>query len=259
MIRKLNYTARRRISKSDAIITFDKSTSPLSFEAQLNFEKYNFEPESRVFVEAYRGNSFMRFDYGTVENPEIPSDRRLSEIEGAAHTRFRVKVVDDQSGKLFAITSVLNPKQGSQDQHEPLLPLYITDTGNQVWNLKFDNEGVRLQANRHIKSVKEMTKTPAFRALVFPAVIREVLFYIIFVEKCEYYEDNDMDEESPWDKWLRFIAGFYPEEYPGPSGDGYSDEQEFSGWIDGAVEAFSSKYKLKDVFQSSVRRGTWFG
>jgi len=259
MIRKFNYTARKRISKSDAIITFDRSTSPLSFEVQLNLEKYNIEPEARVFVEAYRGNSFMRFDYGTVENLEIPSDRRLSEIEGADHARFRVKVVDGQSRKLFAITSALNPEQSSQDQSEPLLPLHLIDMGDQIWSLKFDDEGVRLQLDKHIKRVDEVRKTPVFQSLIFPAVVREILFYIIFIEKCEYQKDNDVDEESPWNKWLSFIEGFYREEYPGPYGDGDTDEQKFSEWIDGAVEAFCSKHDLKDIFQKSIHRGTWFG
>ena len=64
MIRRLNYTSRMRIPKSDAIIVFDETTKPLSFNAEINLGSYFFQPTAKVFVEAYRGNSFMRVVLG---------------------------------------------------------------------------------------------------------------------------------------------------------------------------------------------------
>ena len=244
MIRRFNYTSRMRINKSDAVITFDTSTKPLSFEAQLNLDKYNLEPTARVFVEAYRGNSFMRFDYGTVETLVPPADRQLLEIEGDEFSRFRVKIVDEESGKLLAISPQLNPGVDSRDQREALLPLYPADTGNQIWRLKFENEGVRMELNQHKDGIQ---KTPEFRSLVFPSVVREVLSYIVFIEKQEREEEPEDGEKSPWSKWLEFVSGFYLEEYPGPYREtDDADVQNFLDWIEGAVDAFCDKNRIAE-------------
>ena len=244
MIRRLNYTSRSRIRKSDAVITFDGSTNPLSFNAQLRLDEYPLEPTASVFIEAYRGNSFMRFDYGTVEKLIPPPNRQLLEIEGDKFSRFRVKVVDKDSGRLVAISSQLSPEVDSQNQLEALLPLYLTDTGNQIWRLKFENEGVRLQLNQRKDGID---KNPEFRALVFPSVVREVLSHIIFIEKQENEEEPEDAEKSAWSKWLEFVSGFYPEEYPGPYKEvAGTDSQKFRDWIEGAVDAFCDKNKIAE-------------
>ena len=244
MIRRFNYTSRSRIRKSDAVITFDASTKPLSFDARLNLDDYPLEPTARVFVEAYRGNSFMRFDYGTVEALVPPENRLLLEIEGDKFSRFRVKVVDEDSGRLFAVSSQLTPAADSHEGLEALLPLHLTDTGNQIWRLKFHDEGVRIELNQHKDGIQ---KTPEFRSLVFPSVVREVLQYIVFIEKQEREEEPEDGEMSPWNKWLEFVSGFYPEEYPGPYREtDNADVQNFLEWIEGAVEDFCAKNRIAE-------------
>ncbi len=252
MIRRLNYTDRKRIRHSSVSIALDNSTNPVSFNARFDLESYTLEPAARVFVEAYRGNSFMRFDFGTVGKPVPPSNRQLSEIEGGNFSRFRVKVVDDDSGRLLAATTTLSPDKNQHDELEPLLPLHLVELGNQVWKLHFDSEGVRLQLNRRIERIDEIAKNdPGFRALVFPAVVRDVLTYIIFVEK---EEDAEEDEWSPWNKWLKFVSGFYPDTYPGPwREESRTDEESHLEWIDGAVGAFCSKCKIKELYQKTAR------
>jgi len=252
MIRRFNYTSRSRIQKSDVIITFDTSTKPLSFDAQLNFDKYSFDPMANVFIEVYRGNSFMRFHCGTVGNIDIPSNCDLSEIEGAEFARFRVKVVEKKSGKLIAFSSTLTPNRGVDEdkQRESLLPLDVTtDLNSQIWKVKFENEGIRLQVNNRIKGIGNIEKDKGFQSLIFPAVVREVLTHIIYVERYRYDRE---DEDSPWNKWLKFIKDFYPEEYPGPYEEN-SDEQDLTNWIDEAVEAFCSKNKVKNSYENSNR------
>ena len=245
MIRRFNYTSRARINKSDALISFDEGTKPLSFNALITLDKYNLEPTARVFVEAYRGNSFMRFDYGTVEALVPPASRQLLEIEGDEFSRFRVKIVDGESGRLFAISPQLTPGGDSRDQREALLPLHLTDTGSQIWRLKFEDEGVRLELNQHKNGIQ---REPEFHALVFPSVVREVLSYIVFIAKQEREEEPEDGEKSPWGKWLECISEFYPEEYPGPYREAEStdDVQNFLDWIEGAVEAFCAKNRIAE-------------
>lgn len=252
MIRRFNYTARKRINNKDVSITLDDSTNPVSFNACFDLAPYALEPAARVFVEVYRGASFMRFDFGTVERIVPPADRRLSEIEGVRLSRFQVKVVDDDTGRLLAANATLSPDKPLQNEAEPLLPLHQTDLGNQIWKLKFDGEGVELQLNGRIEGIDGIAKNDqGFRSLVFPAVVREVLTYVIFVRK---EEEADDDEESPWSKWLKFVSTFYPEKYPGPCTEKEEGrEEEFFEWIDEAVEAFCSKQEWKKLYQTTAR------
>ncbi len=186
----------------------------------------------------------MRFDYGTVEVLFPPPTRQLLDIEGDKFSLFRVKVVDVTSGRLIAISSQLRPGGDTQDGFEALLPLHLTDTGNQIWRLKFENEGVKLELNQHKDGID---KNPEFRSLVFPSVLREVLSYIVFIEKQENEQELQDAEEAAWSKWLTFVSGFYPEEYPGPYKEAEdTDIQQFLDWIDGAVEAFCDKNKIAD-------------
>lgn len=260
MIRRFNYTARKRIKKKDVSIEIlDDSINPVSFNACFaDLAPYALEPAARVFVEVYRGTSFMRFPFGTVESIVPPADRRLSEIEGSRFSRFRVKVVDDDTGRLLAATATLSPDKPRQNKAEPLLPSDQIDLVNQIWKLKFDDvEGVMLQLNERIEGIDTIANDPRFRSLVLPAVVREVLTYIIFVRKAE---DADDDEESPWSKWLEFVSTFYPEKYPGPCTENEENrEEECLGWIDGAVEAFCTKHEWKELYQTAARRGSPHG
>lgn len=252
MIRRFNYTARKRIKNKDVSIALDDSTNPVSFNAvHFDLAPYALEPAARVFVEVYRGTSFMRFDFGTVQKVVPPEDRRLSEIEGGRFSRFRVKIVDDDTGRLLASTATLSPDKPRQNEAEPLLHLHQTDLVNQIWKLHFDGESVVLQLNGRIEGIDRIAKNdPGFRSLVFPAVVREVLTYVIFVRK---EEDADDDEESSWSKWLKFVSTFYPEEYPGPCTEkDESRQEEFLEWIDGAVEAFCSKQEWKKLYQTAA-------
>jgi len=257
MIRRFNYTDRKRIE--NVSIALDDSTNPVSFNACFDLDPYVLEPAARVFVDVYRGTSFMRFDFGTVERIVPPADRRLSEIEGVHLSRFRVKVVDDDdSGRLLAATATLSPDKPRQNEAEPLLPLHQTDLGNQIWKLHFGDEGVELQLNGRIEGIDGIAKNDqGFRSLVFPAVVREVLTYVIFVRK---EEEADDDEESPWSKWLKFVSTFYPEKYPGPYTEKEEGrEEEFLEWIDEAVEAFCSKQEWKKLYQTAARWGSPHG
>jgi len=259
MIRRFNYTDRKRIKNKDVSIALDDSTNPVSFNACFDLAPYALDPAARVFVEVYRGASFMRFPFGTVERSVLPADRRLPDFEGGRFSSFRVKVVvDDDSGRLLATTATLSPDKPRQNEAEPLLHLHQTDLVNQIWKLNFDGEGVELQLNRRIEGIDGIAKNdPGFRSLVFPAVVREVLTYIIFVRK---EEDADDDEESPWSKWLKFVSTFYPEKYPGPcTEEEESREEEFLEWIDGAVEAFCSRQEWKKLYQTAARWGSPHG
>ena len=71
-IRRINSTGRRKILREDArIFVRPDSDGMLSFDAKLNLTGYDLPDDARVFVEAYRLTSLMRFPHGTVAGSAV--------------------------------------------------------------------------------------------------------------------------------------------------------------------------------------------
>jgi len=97
MIRRFNYTGRKRILREDVPISLTGSKPIWGFDIDLTrITSYEFPPSARIYVEAYEQASYMRFDFGSVEKiaPVSKDARVLSEFEGSDGVRFRIKVVD---------------------------------------------------------------------------------------------------------------------------------------------------------------------
>src|SRR6266571_2707793 len=105
MIRRINYTGRRRINREDVkIVIYDGNGGPAKFDARLELSSYSLPPDAIVFVEAYRQTFLMRFNFGSISRIELPSDRFLTEFESPEGILFRVKVTSKspEQGKLLA-------------------------------------------------------------------------------------------------------------------------------------------------------------
>lgn len=263
MIRRFNYTQRVRIIPADAAITLDDSTEPISFNVRFALTQYNLQATAGVFIEAYRGNSFMRFACGTVANIQLPENRQLTEIEGADFARFRVKVVDTDTMKLVATTPTFRPAHGggSDDnetkQVETLLHSKTTDLNNGIWKLKFSDEVITLLLNERIDDISRMAETKhTFRSVIFPQIVREILTRMIFVEQYTVSEKDEDEDDTVWANWLQFIRDCgMPEEYPGPWREN-SEPQDLLEWIETAVDCFCARYKIMAVYRDATRKGS---
>ena len=179
MLRKLNFTERLRIPRSDVHVTLRRDDDGvLVFDPQLSFDATAVVPSARVFIEAYYRTSFMRFDCGSVEHFAPPEDRRLTEIDGTSVVRFRVKVVDNRANdhRIVAVADdiVVSEEQRGSSGRMPLLPVNFTDTLGQLsWRVAFEPNGPVLELNNRIDAIKEIAKNDAaFFALVYPAAVR---------------------------------------------------------------------------------------
>src|SRR5687767_8442029 len=93
MIRRFNYTGRKRINRSDVKFTLQPADDVhFMFDATLNLAKHELPPEAVVWVEAYRQTRLMRFDFGTIARPQQPANRKLTEFDTSDAILFRVKV-----------------------------------------------------------------------------------------------------------------------------------------------------------------------
>ena len=251
MLRKLNFTERVKIPRSDVRVTLRRAEDGvLVFDPQLSFDGIDVVPSARVFIEAYYRTSFMRFDCGSVEAFAPPADRRLTEIDGTSVVRFRVKLVDNQANdhRIVAVADdiVVSEEKRDATGRVPLLPVNFTDSlGQQAWRIAFEPNGPVLELNNRIDAIKDMAKNDAaFFALVYPAAVRQVLVQILLVDQHDAHQEGD----EWWNLWLRWAAR-YSAPLPG-------DPDEASFWIDEVIAAFCDAQKLIDRWRGARAEGS---
>jgi len=238
MLRKLNFTERARIRRSDIQIALRRDPDGvLAFDPLLSLTSVDAPPQARVYIEAYYRSSYMRFDCGTVAAPAPPADRRLTDIESGHVVRFRIKVVDTSGGR-HRIVAAADDITAAAEKPESggrlsLLPVNFCDLADQVWRITFDANGAVLDLNNRVDGIAEMAKLdPRFFALVYPAAVREILTQILLIEG---YETTD-DPTEWWSLWLRWAADLTGAAAP-------DDEDEQQAWIDDVVNAFCAKHQ----------------
>lgn len=246
-IRRINYTNKKRINQKDVKIHVYPSDngSPI-FDANLNLNKYKLPQESKVFVEAYRQTSWMRFDFGEIGNIQSTSNRVLTEFDVPEVIRFRVKVTsaDQTNGLLLAEADQIQPSfpEEEEDERFSLLPAKPDeDLQDQVYKLNLDDRPILL-INSKVGDWRTVARDPVFISLVYPNVLREILNRILYVEA-----HFDTDLMSDWrSQWLYFASRL-----PGVSEP--PDEQQvdkIDDWINEAVSAFCRYFDIQEHFMS---------
>ena len=244
-IRRFHYTGRKKIRLVDARVSlYEVEGGGTAFDINLDLSDYDLPGESSVFVEAYRQTTWMRFSFGTLETPEIPQDRHLYDFESPENVLFRVRVTStsESQGMLLAEADKIRPKMPGDIEGDsiPLLPVGPdSGLGDQIYSLSIEDQP-RLLINDKVGDWRALARDRSFGALVFPAVLREVLVRILHVE--EYFARGDY---SDWKaQWLEFAhdqpgVSDLPEE---PSSDQCDD------WIDDVVDAFCRGKMVLSVF-----------
>ena len=249
MIRRFNYTRRRRIEQwRVGIEVYDTEDAEGAwFNAVLDLEDMGLSPDARVIVEAKRERFSRRFDWGTVANPQLSTDSRLSGMP--PNPSFRVMVVaSDGSSRLLALADNIKP-QRADSAAESLLWMEEAELGKEVWRLDFgESDNPTMFVNRNIRGISETVRQDeAFRALVIPQVLRSILTRAVIVDECD--PDDDIGR---WSEWLRFVSEFHDEDLAAISSDPESDAATRAEWIEGAVKAFAEqRFHASDQYSSA--------
>jgi hypothetical protein len=228
----------------------------LTFDASLNLADYGLPSEACVFVEAYRQTTFMRFPYGTVAEPKAPEyvDKRLTDFASAERILFRVRVTStgESAGMLLAEADRI-PVSDDEEQPEdriPLLPPAPADLGQEVWQVDglMNESGPLLLVNSRLGDWKAVAASPLFRALVYPAAMRLVLWHIYKVD-----QTRTIDDPADWRcRWLVFAAAL-----PGVGDPPLTSEhdEEWQDWIDTATESFARQHRMLDHYKILLAEG----
>jgi len=239
MIKRCNYTGRKKITRKHAKISIrENANTSATINADLSLDEYQFPPQARVFVEAYRQTSWQRFDFGTVRRVASPDNTSLSEFASTDGVKFRVKVVEPSTdgligtpAKILGVADHIPPIEFGESNARSLLPLVRGDSRDEVWKLVFDETGPPIL---EISSALEpewnnIRSDPAFATMVLPSVFCSILTRIILIER-----HTDMDDEENWmTQWLQMAVNLPGMEVPPPDEESGNQQE----WIEEAVSA----------------------
>jgi hypothetical protein len=247
MIRRFNYTGRKRIQERDIRINVQKG-HPSSFTAELDLSRYGFSSDAQVIIEPYVRFAFQNFNFGTVGELQQP-DTSLIQLPDSDFLNFRIKVVDvnDHPGQLLGLNDRIraeNQGAGEEDK-ESILPLDPNAEGiyPQLWNVRFDEKTPVLEVYPATDTIREEVRGPLFQSLVYPAAVRIILTQLI---KDISLKD---DSESWVSRWLNFTTNVLKINSPA---DASTDEM-LEQWIDKACDKFCDKYGIVDLYKKAMQ------
>lgn len=255
MIRRLNYTGRKRIARARVSVRLLPSPAGgLRFDAAFDLAEYGFPAASSVYIEAYNATSYMRFAFGTVGAHATPPDLLLREITPSPLPKFRLKVVDARRGLLLGVADQLVPLQpeASLAHRQSLLPVEFRDLGERVWRLDVSDWPV-LELNERVADLGEIARSgDAFLALVYPEVVRRILHEAIVGQG---QTDPDFDEADWTSLWLRYVCSLPGVDAPPETASGDEDARaQADAWIERAVQAFCRARDARVRFERAIGR-----
>lgn len=244
MAERFNYTNRATIDNHHVHVALVKQGDDARFSAKIDFSAYQFPASARVFIEAYRKNQLIRFDFGTVGAFAAPANTSVAAFgNDVGAVLYRVKVVGNDAHR--SILGMPNRGIGARAENaeggasDCILPLgHLPRDSEQVWAMDFDGEYPRLCINRDLEPAA--LKADFFIALVYPAALRSVLEYTFL----RHFDGRD----CAWaDDWKQFAAENLQEPYPDISDSTDIDAaycQTISDWIENVVDAFVANAEL---------------
>jgi hypothetical protein len=257
MIRRLNYTGRKRIGRSKVTVRLTPTGGGhYAFEIDFDLAGYDFPPDATVFVEAYNSGSYMRFPFGTVAARRDPQDVRLREITPRPLPKFRLKVVDQSArhGLLLGVADKLIPLRPEEElsRRQSLLPVDFCDLGDEIWRLDVSDWPV-LELNNRVESIAEIARSGDwFLGLVYPEVVRRILHEIVIAQGVT---DPGFDDSDWMSLWLRFVCSLPGVSQP-PDGESAQARAERMEWIDGTVQAFCRSRQARRRVESAIQKET---
>jgi hypothetical protein len=248
MIRKFNYTGRKKINRTNIEISLFGDDKLKQFDAEIKLDDLNLPSNASVYIEPYYHFSFMRFKFGTVEKISPPNETLITEIPFSDILYFRIKVVDEigKHGQLLAYADKIKPisSEDGHDKRKSLLPVrFSTPLRYQPYRLIFAENSPILEISKNISNQKDLLKSKEFASLVFPSIVKEIAAKIA----SEYFEYIDFEGHWVADWYKYFTNVIEADKLP----DGKNSNEEMIEWVNSVVDKFCRKNKIINLFNTS--------
>ena len=254
----MNYTGRESIDRSLIDIIGEKNAPVLTVYLKTSPELKN-NPKyagCMVSLDAIRSTKAERRELGTVE--DLPQSVKVvfRDFPSSNGVSFRLKVVRPIDKMIFGVASNLHEKEEKSSDNDtgsrkPLLPVNWAEQSDNLkgrfWKLNLrvpPSNPTLLLAKGKFSSLGEVNQ-PAFRALAFPSIMREILTYAFIVR---------FENPPQWaDDWATLAKYLGCNELP-VLPDGAESPQEIEEhleaveeWIDDAAARFAEDCHLNDI------------
>jgi hypothetical protein len=246
MKRRINFTGRKKIMQESVKLDVTGLNTPnVAFSCSADLGRYNFPESAAVFLDVYRDKYIrQRHSLGTVGSPVKIRDEKIPRFSSYPVLTYRITVTDQGQGSKLILgrsSPILFTSSGPGSSASPILPLRYQNNINQVWCIDFESGKPVLLINSGITGIEEKIRNDAlFRHSIFPAVLREILFYLFILK-----EPDEEDETTQ--KWIQYISetlGFHDDldilkdENDEDDGTDYESKMEV---IESIIEKFSCK------------------
>ncbi|MCX7626247.1 MAG: hypothetical protein N2Z21_08565 [Candidatus Sumerlaeaceae bacterium] len=259
--RNFNYTNRIRIDRHHVVIRpvnqESQKAEGLEVEFSIDLQDYlkNLDDQDQVIAEVYYKGFYARTELGEVSDFADGEKTVRAEFPNyyipAERSRFRLKIVangqESTQGLLLALADHLKltsvPSTMEEEESESLrecdlLPVVYADLGEVPWIIDWEQlEQTILILNKRLFD-KDKVNQPLYRALLLPAVLKDILTQILIID--EYDGDEDRND------WRYFWIDMVSERWmggtrPPANGKGLEDKLD---WIEEAIKGFCERNKL---------------
>jgi hypothetical protein len=249
-IAKVYYTERRRIFFDHITVKiFGEDPQPPVFDFSVDLASYDFPDNAVVAVEAHSGTLGTIFPMGSVGEQVRLERVLLSDFDTWRGIQFRLTVTSvdgEKDGLLLGLAEQIKPTTPDlKDEHIPSILAVKQDPTmrHEIYCLDIDPPVLRVNPNTGM-AWETIVKTPWFITLALPAILKDILSYILFVERV-----SDPDDADGWQRdWLTFAHRIPGVNDPVTE----DDDQQKMDWIDSVCREFSKDNKMVKLFKQCV-------
>lgn len=251
---RFNFTGRKRVLEAEAQIHVVKDVTPLTVRFEQTFSssgRHIYDDSDIVMLEAIRRTKLRRFFLGTVGGLQKETRAIFPDFLDGKEVYYRLRIVDPITHKLKGLAKTLKDadKEQKPADLEPLLPVALSQSddelGNLFWMVRYEGDGPVLIISSKKFDSYEPVKSPEFRALVLPEVLREVLIET-FIHSASSGSFPEWAEN--WETFVAVNLGIEggPETPPNELDENYI--RMTLRWIDDAVRKFADNSQLSAIF-----------
>lgn len=240
MIRRYNYTGRKKVLSKRIKILESRKDGKKSFEIKCDIKDLDFPDEAKIFIEPYFKSSFLRFDFGSVARFQPPLETDVSDLPTTDQLRYRIKIVDNvnKNGLILGFAdmqgTLVNDQTGGR---QAILPVDFTDLGKRIWTLDLRANGPVLVANSSIDNIREKVKSDdIFFSLVYPEIIKRIALEI--TKSDGFFEEELSGWQSEWMKFFRQVL------MQTNVLNSDANEEIIDDWCNDMSDAFARKYDI---------------